>query len=49
MTKTGAATYEADFRVPAGTKTVNYETVHEHEEAGSTITLSSPALQTKVR
>ena len=49
MTKTGAATYEADFRVPAGTKTVNYETVHEHEEAGSTITLSSPALQTEVR
>jgi hypothetical protein len=49
MTKTGAATYEADFTVPAGTKTVNYETVHEHEEAGSTITLSSPALQTEVR
>lgn len=49
MTKTGTAAYEADFVVPAGAKTVNYETVHEHEEAGSTITLSSPALQTEVR
>ena len=49
MTKTGTATYEADFKVTAGTKTVNFVTVHAHEEAGSTITLSSPALQTVVR
>lgn len=41
MTKTGAATYQAEFIVPAGAKTVHYETVHAHEEAGSTLTISS--------
>ena len=48
MTKTGAATYEADFAVPAGAKTVHYETVHAHEEAGSTLTLSSVEMMRRV-
>ena len=48
MTKTGAATYQAEFMVPAGAKTVHYETVHAHEEAGSTLTLSSVEMMRSV-
>jgi hypothetical protein len=45
LQQSGAATYTAEITVPAGAHSVDLVSVHAHTEGGSTITLSSPAMQ----
>ena len=42
LRRTGAATFEGEASVEAGASTLDVITVHRHQEAGTTLTISSP-------
>ncbi|MBL9183951.1 MAG: hypothetical protein JNN17_17550 [Verrucomicrobiaceae bacterium] len=45
LSRTGAATFEGEAPVQAGASTLDVITVHRHQEAGTTLTISSPELR----
>ena len=47
LARTGKATYMGTSKVEGEVRTVDVITVHAHQEAGSTLTISSPELRLK--
>lgn len=45
LSRTGDATFEGEASVQAGASTLDVITVHRHQEAGTTLTISSPELR----
>jgi hypothetical protein len=45
LRKTGAATFEGETTIEDNPTTLDVITVHRHQEAGTTLTISSPELR----